>query len=80
MIFLSSIERGNPESDFLLLQQGAVTDLGRPISDRRLRSFYFIKLYLKSEPSDLYPTAEIQNHVKLRAKSTTGNPDPGNPK
>jgi hypothetical protein len=53
-----------------------VTDLRRPISDRRLRLFYYIKLYFKSEPSDLYLMAKIQNHVKLRAKSTVENPDP----
>jgi hypothetical protein len=50
--------------------QGAVTNLGCPISDQRLRSFYFIKLYFKYEPSDLYLTTEIQNRVKLCAKST----------
>jgi hypothetical protein len=58
-------------SDFL-----AVIDFGRPISDRRLRSFYYIKMYFKFEPSHFYLTAEIQNHVKLRAKSTVENPDP----
>jgi hypothetical protein len=64
------------ESDFLLSQQGApaVTDFSRPISDRRLRPFYFIKLYFKFELSDFYLTDEIQTRVKLRAKSTTGNP------
>jgi hypothetical protein len=36
------------ETDILQLQQGDVTDLGRLISNRRLRSFYFIKLYIKS--------------------------------
>jgi hypothetical protein len=58
------------------IQQGAVTDLSRTISNRRLRLFYFIKLYFKSELFDLYLTAEIQNRVKLCAKSTAGNPDP----
>jgi hypothetical protein len=64
------------ESDFLLLQQGTVADLGCPIFDRRLRSFYFIKLYFKSELSDLFLIAEIQKRVKLYAKSTAENSDP----
>jgi hypothetical protein len=59
------------ESDFLLL--AAVTDLDRLIFDRRLKLFYFLKLYFKFELFDLYLTVEIQNQVKLR--STTGNPD-----
>jgi hypothetical protein len=50
------------------IQQGAVTDLSRTISNRRLRLFYFIKLYFKSELFDLYLTAEIQNRVKLCKK------------
>jgi hypothetical protein len=60
----------------MLLQQGAVRNFDYPISDRRLRLFYFIKLYFRYELSDLYLTVEIQNHVKLCAKRTTGNPDP----
>jgi hypothetical protein len=73
---MHQIQKHRTESDFLLLQQGVVTDFGCLIFVRRLRSFYFIKLYFKSEPSDLYLTAEIQNRVKLRAKSMAGNPYP----
>jgi hypothetical protein len=70
------LRRGQPkESDFLLTQQGVVTDLGRLIYDRRLRSFYYIKLYFKSELSDLYLTVKIQNRMKLRAKIQQ-NPQP----
>jgi hypothetical protein len=53
------------ESDFLLLQQGAVTNSGRLISDRQLRLFCFIKLYYKFEPSNLKLVIRINYNVKL---------------
>jgi hypothetical protein len=53
------------EQDFPLLQHLAVIDLSRPISDRRLRSFYSIKLYFKSKPSDLKSTSMINYCVQL---------------
>jgi hypothetical protein len=57
------------ELDFPQLHQGAVTGLGRPISDQRLRSFSFIKLYFKS-------TIIIDYSVKLGHYLTTVNPNP----
>jgi hypothetical protein len=47
------------ELDFLLSQPVAVTIFGCSIFDRRLRSFYYIKLYFKFELFDFYLTAEI---------------------
>jgi hypothetical protein len=45
--------------DFPQLQQGAVTDVDRPIFDQRLRLFYIINLYLLFGLSDLKSTTEI---------------------
>jgi len=59
------------------LQQGAVTDLNRPILNRWLRLLYSVKLCLKSEPFDLNSMAEIHYSMKLRDIFTTGNPGPG---
>jgi hypothetical protein len=47
------------ESDFLMLQLGVVTDLGRLIPDQRMRSFYFSKLYFKFELFDLNSMVKI---------------------
>jgi len=44
-----------------------IIDLGCLISNRRLRSFYDVKLILKSEPSVLKLMAEIDYNVKLHA-------------
>jgi hypothetical protein len=64
------------EIDFLQLQQSVIIALCRSIFDRRLRSFYFIKLYIKFKLFDLksiviitYPV-ELHHCVKIEIENS----------
>jgi hypothetical protein len=52
----------------------AVTALDRPIFDQQLKSFCFIKLYIKFKPFDLKSTVMIIYRVELRHYITVANP------
>jgi hypothetical protein len=63
---LSEINEYIRGADFLHLQYHVVTDLGRLIYDRQLKSFCSIQLHFKFEPLDLKSTVTIDYRMKLR--------------